>query len=155
MKADFRFEKTTERKEALQGADFVINTALVGGHENQEEQRKVAEKHGYYRGVGDVVSDYYPDIGCYRQLNFLIGLAQEMEEECPDAWLLQTSNPVFEGCNLLTRKTKIKIIGLCDGFDLGRIMLTDALGLDKHLFCRVLAHLSALHVQNQNHRKLR
>jgi len=130
-KADFKFEKSTKREKALQDADFVIDTALVGGHENQEEQRRVAEKHGYYRGIGDVVSDYYSDLGSYHQLRFFIDLAREMEEKCPDAWLLQTSNPVFEGCNLLIRETKIKVIGLCTGFDFGCGVLTDTLGLAK------------------------
>ena len=131
MKANFRFKKATKREEGLQDADFVIDTALVGGHKIQEEQREIAEKHGYYRGIGDVVSDYYSDLGSYHQLKFFTDLTREMEEKCPDAWLLQTSNPVFEGCNLITRETKIKVIGLCDGFDLGCGVLTDTLKLAK------------------------
>jgi alpha-galactosidase len=62
-KADIAFEKTTDRKAALEGADFGFNTALAGGHENYETQRTVAEKRGYYRGIDSVdfnmVSDYY------------------------------------------------------------------------------------------------
>ncbi|NIM45821.1 MAG: hypothetical protein GTO54_09415, partial [Nitrososphaeria archaeon] len=50
-KADLKFEKTLERNEALQDADFVINTALTGGHTNVEEERECGEKHGYYRGI--------------------------------------------------------------------------------------------------------
>jgi len=127
----FTFEKSRERGKALEDADFVINTALVGGHENQELQRKVAERHGYYRGVGDIISDYYSDIGSYHQLKFAKDLTEEMEGKCPDAWLLQTSNPVFEICTMLTRETRIKTLGLCDGFDVGCEVLTDALGLDR------------------------
>ncbi|MDH5703409.1 MAG: alpha-glucosidase/alpha-galactosidase, partial [Aigarchaeota archaeon] len=49
VKADLKFEKTMDRGETLADADFVFNTALAGGHENYEIQRKVAEDHGYYR----------------------------------------------------------------------------------------------------------
>ena len=38
-------------RQALSGADFVINTAQVGGHDWTEAQRTLAEKHGYYRGA--------------------------------------------------------------------------------------------------------
>ena len=43
---------TSDRAEALDGADFVINTALNGGHEWHEAQRRLFEEHGYYRGAG-------------------------------------------------------------------------------------------------------
>ncbi|HOQ67843.1 MAG TPA: alpha-glucosidase/alpha-galactosidase, partial [Candidatus Atribacteria bacterium] len=64
-----KLEKTTDREKSLQGADFVINTALyrAPGHEDgyvgYEIMRDVAEKYGYYRGIDsqefNMVSDYY------------------------------------------------------------------------------------------------
>lgn len=118
VKADLKFEKTLNRKESLSNADFVFNTVLAGGHNNYEVQRKVAEKNGYYRGIDSVdynmVSDY-PTIGGYNQLKLFLDIARDMEDICPDAWLIQTANPIFEGCTLLTRETKLKVIGLCHG----------------------------------------
>ncbi len=51
LDAGLSFSKTTDRARALKGADFVINTAQVGGHDWVEEQRSLAEKCGYYRGI--------------------------------------------------------------------------------------------------------
>jgi len=52
-----------------------------------------------------------------------------MEEICPNAWLIQSANPVFEGCTLMARETKTKVLGLCHGHygyrDIARV-----LGLD-------------------------
>jgi len=135
VKADLRFEKTMDRKEALEDSDFVFNTVLAGararGHANYEIQRKVAEKHGYYRGIDSVdynmVSDYYT-IGGYNQLKLFMDIARDMEDICPEAWLFQTANPVFEGSTLLTRETKLKVIGLCHGH-FGFIEMAKTIGL--------------------------
>lgn len=131
-KADYKFEKTLSREEALKDAEFVINSALAGGHHNYEIQRKVAEEHGYYRGIDAVdhnmVSDYHV-FGGYNQFKLFTDILQDMERLCPDAWLINIANPLFELCTLGTRKFKIKLIGLCHGHLLYR-EIASALGLD-------------------------
>jgi len=114
-KAKLSFRKTTDRKEALEGADFVINTVKVGGYQPMETERMIAEKYGYYRGIGERVSDYYGGVGAYHQLKFFLDLARDIEKVCPEAWLIQASNPVFEGASLLSRETKVKVVGVCHG----------------------------------------
>ncbi|MBS7657387.1 alpha-glucosidase/alpha-galactosidase [Candidatus Bathyarchaeota archaeon] len=122
-KAKISFSKTLERKEAFQDADFVINTALAGGHERSEIERKVGEKHGYVSGG--------MRLSYFHQLGLMLSIAQDMEDTCPDAWLILAANPVFDGCTLMTRQTKIKVIGLCHGhygvYDIARV-----LGLDRN-----------------------
>jgi alpha-galactosidase len=113
--AALKFSATTDRKKGLAGADFVICAVKIGGYDPLEAERKIAEEHGYYRGIGDRVSCYYGGIGAYHQLKFLIDLAQDMGAICPDAYLIQTANPVFEGTNIITRCTRIKVIGVCHG----------------------------------------
>src|SRR5438105_5288744 len=51
-------QKTTDRRAALQDADFVINSALVGGHDHLEAVRQVAKKHGY-AGMYHLAEDYH------------------------------------------------------------------------------------------------
>jgi len=114
-KADLRFKITTSRKEALQGADFVVSSVKIGGYEPMETERRIAERYGYYGGIGDRVSDYYGGIGAYYQLRFFLDLARDMEDICPNTWLIETANPVFEGTNLVTRETKTKVAGVCHG----------------------------------------
>ena len=51
-----------------------------------------------------------------------------MEDTCPDAWLIETANPVFEGTTLISRETKIKVVGVCHGH-LGYEKIAETLGL--------------------------
>jgi alpha-galactosidase len=105
--ADLRFESTTDRQASLQEADFVINTAAVKSHHHQRAAREVADKHGYYYGLKNRISFY--------QFQLMLDVARDMETICPEAWLIQSGNPVFDGCTLMSRETGIKICGLCHG----------------------------------------
>ncbi len=117
---DLRFSTTLERTEALREADFVLNTALAGGHGQEEAWRHEAEKLGYYRGLR--LQTYF------HQFGLMLSLARDMERLCPNAWLIQSSNPVFEGCTLMTRQTGVKVVGLCHGF-WGYRQLAKAIGV--------------------------
>jgi len=128
--ADFNFEITTDRKKALQGSDFVINTVKVGGYAGMEAERDISENHGYYRGIDDRVCDYYGGIAAYHQLKFAFDLAKDIENICPQAWLLQAANPVFEVTNLLIRETGVKAVGCCHGYN-GYKNIINVLGLDE------------------------
>jgi len=104
--AGLSFSQTLDRAEALRGADFVLNTAQVGGHDWTEAQRSLAEKHGYYRGAR---------LHDYGQAAFFLEVARDVARLCPNAWLIQSANPVFEGCTLMHRETGVKVLGLCHG----------------------------------------
>jgi alpha-galactosidase len=135
--ADYRITATTDRRRALEGAQYVICAVKVGGFQPLEAERAIAEQQGYYRGIGDRVSDYYGGIGAYHQLRFFLELARDMEDLCPQAWLLNTANPVFEGTTLLARDTRIKVVGICHGH-LGYLRLAERLGLGlEHLHAQV------------------
>jgi alpha-galactosidase len=120
LNAEIRFEASATREAALVGADFVVNTAQVGGHAWTEQQRSLAERHGYYRGCR---------LHDYGQAVFFLDVARDMERLCPDAWLLQVANPVFEGCTLIHRETEVRVVGLCHGFQSYR-RVAELLGLD-------------------------
>ena len=131
-KADLKIRTTMNRKEALEDAEFVLCTVKVGGYQPMEMERKIAERYGYYRGIGDRVCDYYGGFGAYHQLRFFLDLARDMEDACPDAWLIETANPVFEGTTLISRETKIKVIGVCHGhFGYKKIAKTLGLRLEE------------------------
>jgi alpha-galactosidase/6-phospho-beta-glucosidase family protein len=102
------FDKTADRRAALQGADFVVSTAYVLGHVVEADMRKLAgDKYGYYHAGGQ--------FGAYHQLRLMLDVAQDIEKICPNAWLIQSGNPVFDGCTLMTRETGVKVCGLCHG----------------------------------------
>ena len=95
--ADLRFARTTDRETALHEADFVIDTAAVKSHHHQRAIRDLTARHGYYYG-GVRLGNFY-------QFQLMLEVARDMERICPDAWLIMSGNPVFEGCTLLTRET--------------------------------------------------
>ena len=77
--ADLEVESSDDLKVALTGADFVINTALAGGHPAYEAERSLAEAHGYYRGVSP--------LHMQRNLLLMLDVAHAIQQTCPDAWL--------------------------------------------------------------------
>ncbi|MBE3039444.1 MAG: alpha-glucosidase/alpha-galactosidase, partial [Chloroflexi bacterium] len=123
---DLAFKTTSDRRDSLRGADYVICAVKIGGYDPLEMERKIAEKHGYYRGIGDRVSCYHGGVGAYHQLQFFLGLAKDMQEMCPGAYLIQTANPVFEGTNAVVRRSNIRAVGVCHGHfhyrDLARLL---------------------------------
>jgi alpha-galactosidase len=118
---DLSFESTTDRGVCLRDADFVINTAYAKGHDHEWAMRDIAARHGYYYD-GVQLGDYY-------QLKLALEIARDMEKSCPDAWLIQSANPVFNCCNLVTRETSIKTIGLCHGH-YGYREIAETIGID-------------------------
>jgi alpha-galactosidase len=113
------FSSTTDMAEVVKGADFVINTAQAGGHSWSEAQRAMAEKHGYYRGA---------HLDQLNQMAFFMEVARTIKEHAPNAWLIESANPVFEGCTLMYREFGIKVLGLCHGH-YGYREIADVLGL--------------------------
>jgi alpha-galactosidase len=115
------FEKTTNRQAALEGADFVVNTAYVLGHVVEANLRDLCSKYGYYHFGGS--------LGPYHQFWLMLSVAKDIERYCPNAWLLQVGNPVFAGSTLMTRETSVKVIGLCHGH-YGYREIASVIGLD-------------------------
>ena len=122
-------EQTTDRREALRGADFVVNTALAAGHDRLREGWAIAKKHGYRFGGLHIMHDEAFWINFY-QLRLMEDIARDMMDLSPRAWLLLVANPVQAGVTYLKRKYKdLKIVGLCHGYG-GVYSLAERLGLD-------------------------
>lgn len=118
--ADVKFEWTLDRERALKDADYVINTAQVGGHAQVEALRAWQGSQGYYRGMW---------LHRIIQVRMMVSVARDTERLCPGAWLIQASNPVFEGCTAMTRATGVKVCGICHGH-FGYQEIARRLGLD-------------------------
>lgn len=120
--ADLTFERTLDRQESLQGADFVINTATITHNEHfMKRRRELAARHGYFYGRTGM-----PE---YHNLQMMLDVAHDMAEICPDAWVLLAGNPVFDGSTLMSRETGIKVCGLCHGH-YGYREIARTIGLD-------------------------
>jgi alpha-galactosidase len=108
-------ETTTDLKDSLRGADFVINSVLVGGHATWKKELDLILKYGLSHPKGMSVGPGGLIMGV-KQIQFVVDVAHMMEEVCPRAWLLNFSNPMQALTLALQRHTKIKTLGLCHGF---------------------------------------
>ena len=115
--SDLRLEKTMDRRESLQGADFVINTALAAGHERLKEGFHIALKHGFrFPGSYHIMYDEAFWINFY-QFRLMESLTEDMLEICPQAWHLMVMNPVVAGTTHILRKyPNANMVGLCHGY---------------------------------------
>ncbi|MBM4143357.1 MAG: alpha-galactosidase [Lentisphaerae bacterium] len=106
---------TLDRREALKGADYVINMIQVGGVDVFRHDYEIPLKYGVDQCIGDSLGPG----GVFRTLRtapVLIDMMRDMEELCPDALFLNYTNPMGACCYLLGRVTdRIQFIGLCHG----------------------------------------
>jgi len=124
-------EKTTDRRESLKGADFVVTTALAASHDKLKDGYRIALKHGFrFPGSYHILYDEAFWVNFY-QLKLMESIVQDMLEICPDAWHLMVMNPVVAGTTYLLRKyPKLKMVGLCHGY--AEVNgLAEGLGVDK------------------------
>ncbi len=104
---------TTDRRESLQGADYVLTTFQVGGLSAYEQDIAIPEQYGVSQCVGDTLNPG----GIFRGLRHipvLQAIAQDMEAICPDAYLLQYANPMAINMWAISESSPgIKAVGLC------------------------------------------
>ncbi len=131
LNADVNIIKTKDRIEGMQGADFVLNVALDGGHERFKQCLDVAYNNGYrFGGSLHVCHDegFYIN---FHQLSLMEDILVDMLNICPNAYYILVANPVQAGVTYLQRKYKdAKIVGMCHGFN-GVYKITNAMGLDR------------------------
>lgn len=109
--ADLEIESTTDRLDALKGADFVISTIAVGGIEAHQLDVEISKKHGIYTSIGDTVGPQ----GFSRALRHIpptIDICRDMECLCPNALFINEANPLSCICYAVRRATRINVIGL-------------------------------------------
>lgn len=112
--AQAKFVATTNRLEALDGADFVITMLQVGGFAATQVDFDVCKKHGLKLVIGDSMG--VPGLSrALRTLPVMMDIAHDMEKVCPDAPLLNYTNPMGMLMAAILRGSKIDGVGLCHG----------------------------------------
>jgi len=109
---DATVESTTDRREALDGADYVLNMINVGGTEPFENEIRIPERYGVEQAIGDTLGPG----GIFRALRTIptmLDIAADMEELCPDALFMNYTNPMAILCWALHDETDVETIGLC------------------------------------------
>ena len=102
-----------DRKEALRGARFVINAIQVGGYEPCTViDFEIPKKFGLRQTIGDTLGIGGIFRGL-RTIRVMKDFARDMEQVCPDAWLLNYTNPMAILSGYMQRYTGVKTVGLC------------------------------------------
>jgi alpha-galactosidase len=97
---------------AIEGAEAVILCISTGGLDAMEHDIEIPKKYGIYQPVGDSTGPG----GISRTLRnvpVVIDLVRRMEKLCPDAWLLNLTNPMNQIVRAVQKTSRIKVVGLC------------------------------------------
>jgi alpha-galactosidase len=104
---------STDRRRALDGADYVINVIQVGMHQATVRDFEIPAKYGLNQTIADTIGVG----GIFRGLRtfpVLADIARDMEQVCPDAWLLNYTNPMAMNVTFLHHVApRLKVLGLC------------------------------------------
>lgn len=118
---------TRDRKEALKGADAVCCTILCGDVDVWRYDIEIPKKYGVDTNVGDTRGPS----GIFRALRTIptmIDICRDMERYCPNAILLNYTNPMAMLCRAMQRTSKIQVTGLCHSVQGTAMMLAEWIG---------------------------
>lgn len=107
-----KIESHTDRRKALAGADYAINTIQVGGFKATLLDFDIPRKYG----IQQTIADSHSIGGIFRALRtipVMLDIARDMEEVCPGALLLNYTNPMSMLCWAVFAATNVPIVGLC------------------------------------------
>ena len=108
-----RASTTSDQRAALEGADRVVFATSTGGFAGMAHDIEIPERHGLRQPLGDSVG---PGgiMRALRSVPVALDLARDMVEVCPDALLVNVSNPLSAICRAVTRETGVATVGLCN-----------------------------------------
>ena len=133
------FRGASQRKDALRGADFVVNAIQVGGYDPCTIiDFEIPKKYGLRQTIADTLG-----IGgimrALRTIPVMESFAHDMEEVCPDALLLNYTNPMAMLSGYIQRYTGVETVGLCHSVQVCAESLLETVGMKEKLEgCRAL-----------------
>lgn len=106
-------ESTTDRRRALDGADYVIGMFQVGGYKPSTViDFEIPKKYGLRQTIADTLGIGGIMRGL-RTIPVMLEMCRDMEELCPDAAFLNYVNPMAINCWAVNRASSVKTVGLC------------------------------------------
>lgn len=121
---------TTDRREALRDADYVVVMIQAGGVEEFRQDYEIPLKYGVDQCIGDTMGPG----GIFRALRHipvLLEIARDMQELCPHAILFNYANPMAMCCWALGRVPGLKFVGLCHGVQTTMDLIGSYVGVPK------------------------
>jgi len=131
-KSGFTIMSGTQRSEFLKGADFVVLSVAIDREKCWKIDQNIAKNHGIMHyaenaGPGGMMHTF-------RNLALIMPILRDVETMCPNALVLNFTNPVARICTAAARYTKVKMVGICHQFEFGYSLvgkvLSKELGID-------------------------
>ena len=133
----YKYLGVENRKDALRGADFVVNAIQVGLYDPCTIiDFEIPKKYGLRQTIADTLGIGGIMRGM-RTIKVMKEFAQDIEEVCPDAWLLIYTNPMCILSGYMQRYTGVKTVGLCHSVQVcAKDLLKELDMYDKYEGCR-------------------
>lgn len=129
---------TLDRQEALPGADAIVSTIGVGGRRAWEKDVSIFRQFNVYQSTGDT----YGAGGVSRALRTippLVEIAHDIERLCPNALLINFTNPMTVNVWAIAKTSHVRVAGLCYGVTNYQHYLAKLIGLPwDELTCRAI-----------------
>jgi len=109
--SEIKVQVTVDRKAALKGADFVCSQFRAGGIQARLRDERIAIKYGM---IGQETNGLGGFSNACRTIPIALEIAREMETLCPNAWLLNFTNPSGMVTEALLKHSTIRTVGLCN-----------------------------------------
>lgn len=128
FKSGLKIESTVDRKEALEGADFIISAVEVDRFNRWKLDCEIPLRYGIKQVVGECggpggISH------ALRIIPIVLDICRDVQDICPDALFINYSNPMTRVCRAIGRYTKVKFVGLCYGVYIQLMILSNFLGV--------------------------
>jgi alpha-galactosidase len=140
-----KIEASTDRRAALDGADYAISMIQVGGYKPATVvDFEIPKKYGLRQTIADTLGIGGIMRGL-RTIPVLLEMCYDMEELCPDVTFLQYVNPMVMNCWAISRATKIKTVGLCHSVQGTAEQLAEDIGVpidEINYFCAGINHMA-------------
>jgi alpha-galactosidase len=127
--ADIELSYSTDRRDVLEGADYVVSTIGVGGRRAWEQDVFIPRKYGVFQPVGDSVAPGGIS-RAMRMIPAMVDITNDIIKLCPKARFFNYSNPMTTICRAVRKNTGFPVIGLCHGVKNGQRRIARFAGLD-------------------------
>lgn len=127
---------TTDRRKALEGADYVIITIMVGGFNRYRSDGEIPMRYGVLPTVGDTIGPG----GVFRLVRtypVLVGIAEDLRQVAPHAQVLNYSNPMAMNTLALLDSGQTRTVGLCHSIQAAWVQLARWAGVPERQLAEV------------------
>lgn len=124
---DLTITATTDRRAGLQNCDAVLTSFRPGGFEARYLDESIPLKHGI---IGQETQGPGGFFMALRSIYAMQGILADIEAVCPDAWLVNYTNPINIVSEAVTHHSPVKVVSLCEGPIIFPGLVANSAGLD-------------------------